>query len=215
MGYPVTVDVVAGNVEAIGVPVTSVDQLIISSDGMLHGWSLREASGDTPSQVTGQVVSPGAGATIAQLTGLAAGQYNVTWQVELTGAAAAGDANNFQLKSSSGQTFNSVNAGAAGQYAQIQAELTVGANGTISVVAIAAGTAGVTYGAQIAVEPLAIADAVVELQDGNNPLGEISLGANQSQTQWFGDNGVVIANRINLHVVSGVVTGAVFCTYNG
>lgn len=210
MTADIDIDIVTGLVRVVPVPVTSVDVLVINGPVRLCGWSLRESSGDAPTQVEGSVVSPGAGATIAQLAGLPAGEYTVAWSVQLIGAAAAADEDNFQIAPSSGAAIAALNAGAAGQYPQPDVTVDLGANGSITVTAIGAGTVGVTYDAQITITPTLAPSAVVEFRDGDNPLGESSMTARGVDTRMFGRDGIHVRNQINLHVVQGVVTGSVY-----
>lgn len=205
-----TIDLDTGEVMALPVPATSVDVTVIQSDCRLVGWSLRDASIPSPGDGEGSVVSPGAGAAIVTLAGLRAGTYDVIWQVALQGAAAAADANNFQLKNGAAVVEGSINAGAAGTYSQANARIAVTANGTVTVNAIAAGTAGVTYLAQIELVPVIVGATVVEIQDTGNILGELSLGPNQAETDALDHYGVLCQGQIRLHVISGSVTGVIF-----
>lgn len=195
---------------ALPVPPTSVDVTLIQSDARLVGWSLRDTSTPASGQNSGLVVSPGAGAAIATVSGLRAGTYDVSWEVGLQGAAAAADADNFQLKNGVTVVENSVNAGAAGAYAQVNARITVPANGTVTVNAIAAGTVGVTYLADLEITPTQIAATVVEIQDVGNILGEVSLAPGASETDVIYFAGVLCQGQIRIHVVSGQVTGVVY-----
>lgn len=206
----IDVELLIGGVLPINVQPTSADVTLLRGAGRLTGWSLRDVNATAPRAVTGSVVAPAAAATIATLTGLAAGTYNVEWIVGLQGAAAAGDANNFRLNDSSGDVMTSVNPGAAGEYPQAAAQLTVPANGFIDVYAVAIGTAGVTYSAQITITPTGEVNTVCELQDGNNIMGESALVNQASDTRDFGSGGILIQQQLTLHVVSGTVTGCVY-----
>lgn len=207
---PLDVAAVYGDVFPIPVPPTSADSTILTSDCRILGWSLRDATNDIAFQAEGSVVSPGANTTVVQLTSIPAGIYDVTWEVALQGAAAAADADNFQLKNGATLVEISINPGAAGTYPQVGARITVLAGGTVSIQSVAAGTVGVTYLAQIEIVPVARADSVVEIQDVGNILGEIAPLGNVSDTVYFGDLGVPCQGQIKLHVVSGAVTGVVY-----
>jgi len=103
--------------------------------------------------------APGAGATIVtdpSSGSLAPGLYNVTWEVALSGAAAAADANNFGLYLNGVLQLQSVNPGAAGSWAQqaVEVQSTVAAPGVLTVKAIGAGTASVVYSAQVVATPV-------------------------------------------------------------
>lgn len=196
------------------VPVTSVDQLLITGDAILRGWSLREASGDLAVIVEGSVTSPAANATIVTTAPLSAGTYDVSWEVELSGTLAVGDANNFQLMNGAAVVVNSVNGFVAGTYPQNPTRVTVVAGGTISVRANAIGTVGAVYSAQPSVTPDPLLGAAVELQDSNGAIGEIGIDFQESQTVWFSGDGIPVRGQILLHMLSGIVTGVVYATYN-
>lgn len=207
------IEVTSGPVRVLPVLQTGSDVTLITSDCELVGFSLREASGAGSGEVTGSVTSPGAAAVIASISLLAGVTYSVNWSVELGGTVGAGDANNFQLNASFGQPLTSENAGAVGVYPQIPTTITVGTLGFIRVSSIAAGTVGAVYTANIDITPIAGIAAAVELQDGNNPLAEMSLAANQADSRWYGSGGLHCRSQIKLHVVSGIVAGAVYARY--
>ena len=206
----IEIDVHRGGVLPITVAPTSIDQTILQGGGILSGWSLRDVNSTAPAAVSGSVVAPAAGADIAALTGLAAGTYTVSWSVGLVGAAAAADADNFELYDTAGNILASINPGAAGDYPQVGVEVTIAAGAKIAVKAIAVGTAGVTYTAQIAIITDGEVQTVCELQDGNNVLGEVAFSADKAITEHFGDNGPIVFGKIVLHVISGTVTGTVY-----
>jgi len=213
MDVNIDVTVEAGPVRPLPVLPTSVDTTVLTGDGYLYGWSFREASGDLPSENEGSVTSPTAGQTIATITGLAAGTYLAQWQAGLAGTLAAADANNFSLVPSSGPATGSVNLAVAGNYQQEPVEVTVNAGGSVKVTAIALGTVGAVYSAQLTLIPQQATDAVVEVRDGNEPIGESSMGLNGVDTQMFGDPGMRIRNQIVVHVVTGTVTGTVYARF--
>ena len=210
----IEVDITAGSVRTLAVLPTSTDLTLLTSDGYLYGWSLRDVSGDLPAYVQGSVTSPAAGATIATITGLAAGEYVVEVVTELGGTLAAADANNFQLVPSSGPAINLQNQAVAGNYPQEEVTVTVGASGSVTVKAIALATVGAVYSAEISLTPVGNVGFTVELQDGNEPLGESQAGAGGVDHQWFGGTGVRIKNQVKLHLVQGAVTGTVYCGWS-
>lgn len=199
-----------GDKRPITVMPTAVDVTPFSGSGYLAGWSLRDMAGDATVDNSGSVVAPGAAATIATTAALPAGTYAVTWSVGLQGAAAAADANNFQLVDTAGQVLVSVNPGAAGDYIQAATEVTVLAGQTVSVKSVGAGTAGVTYSADLSLDPTQAIETIVEIQDGSGILGEVSFQTGRSQTSDLGYPGVLLAGAVTLHIVSGKVTGAVY-----
>lgn len=211
----IDVEVETGRVKALPVLATSADVTLLTGPGYLFGWSLRDSSGDTTQQAEGSAVAPAAGAAIVTIAGLSAGTYDVTWQVALQGAAAAGDANNFILKNGVTNVLGSINPGAAGTYPQNGARIVVPQGGSVSINAIGAGTAAVTYLAQVELAITLIPNAVCELLDGGNILGEIAMPAGESSTEWFDAPGVDLQNEIKLHVISGQVRGAVYAKFEG
>lgn len=210
----IEVSVTQGNVRGIAVPVTAADLTLLTGDGWCCGWALREASGDTGAYNEGAVAAPAAGATIVAVTGLLAGSYVASVVLTLAGPAAAADANNFQAVPSSGATLNLVNPGAAGEYPQEEFIITVGASGSLTIKAIGAGTAGVTYSATVALSPSGPVQVVAEIQDGNQPIGEVSIPINGVDKAWFGEDGVRMMNQIKLHMIQGTVTGVIYARFN-
>lgn len=206
----VDIDITTGGITHIAVPVTSADFAIPGFFPTLYGWSLREASSAVPADVSGSVVAPGAGATIATTAALAAGTYDVAWEVGLQGAAAAADANNFQLFAGATLLETSVNPGAAGEYAQLTARVTIPAATAISVKALGAGTAAVTYSATITATPDQFIGFTAELQDEGDPCGEPNADFQESSTAWFGPQGVNLNGALKLHVITGTVTGTIY-----
>lgn len=206
------VDVSVGEKLPLTVASTSTDILLYSGEGYLAGWSLRDASTATDLQNSGNQTAPAAGTTIATLTGIAAGTYTVNWTVGLQGAAAAADANNFQLVDTAGTLIASVNPGAAGEYPQPPVVVTLNAGNSVSIKAIGAGTAAIVYSADLVLEPQGLVQTVVEIQDGARVLGESAPTSTLVDTQSMGDPGVALRNGVNLHIISGRVTGVVYVT---
>jgi hypothetical protein len=209
----ITIDVEAGSVHIVPVPLSAQDQVLLQSDGYLCGWSLREAAGEVPSDFEGSVTTPGAGATIATSAALAAGTYTVKWTVTLGGTPAAADANNFQLFNGATLVATSVNLGAIGDYPQADVQVTVVSGAVLTVKALGAGTAGAIYSAQGSVNIDIVPDAIIEIQDVGNPIAEISLTTGAVNSQWFGPQGLKIRGQIKLHMVSGTVVGAVYARF--
>lgn len=207
------VDISWGWIRAIPVVASTDGMLLLSGPARVTGWSFREAGDPTGQEVEGQVVSPGAGATIAQIVPASGAVYSITWSVQLIGAAAAADQDNFGLFRGGTQLDTSLNPGAAGVYAQSQVTDNDLFGLTYAVKAIGAGTAGVTYAAQMSIAPISGAVAIAELQDGNQPLAEISLGPGGVDTRHFGPHGIVIMNQVKLHLITGNLTGALYAVY--
>lgn len=210
----IEIDVVAGEIRPVPVLATTADVVVLGAPARLCGWSLRDAAGDVPLTATGQTVAPGAGGSITSALSPGAGLYVAKWTVELEGPAVAADADNFRIQFTGGAAIPSLNPGAAGVFPQVDQEIQIPAGGSASIAAIAAGTAGVTYRATLQLTPSAVPDTVVEVQDGNMPLGEISFGGDVVDTRWFGIAGVHVAQQIKLHVISGVVTGTIYARFD-
>lgn len=200
-------------VRAIAIPPTFADVVLINGPCSFCGFSVRDASADIPAENTGQVTSPGAGASIISLGSLQAGTYRVNWQVGLSGTLAAGDANNFRLQHNSAPLLISENPAVAGSYPQVEAEVSVSSGDSINIVAIAAGTVGAVYEASLSIEPVTITNGAAEFQDGNNPLAETAVAANASETEFFGTDGMHVRNRLNYHPISGILTGVVYVRF--
>lgn len=174
----------------------------------LMGWSM--VSGAVASaENQGRVVAPAAGATIASVTGLAAGDYQVNWAVELDGAATATELNNFQLMNGAAAVLRSDNPAAAGTYPQVSVVVTVAAGGTVSVQAVGAGAVGIGYSAQLEVVLLA-GGAIGQVLDGAQVLGVVSTGQDQTDVQWMGDKGVQIATSVAVTATVGKLSGCLY-----
>lgn len=206
----IEVNVTVGGTLPLTVPLTTTTLALMPGSGVLAGWSIREAVTDTLANASGNVVAPGAGATVVTSPALAAGTYVVSWTVALQGAAAAADANNFQLFNGAAAVEASVNPGAAGEYIQVQAVFTVSANATVSIKAIGAGTAGVTYSADLNLTPDGVVETIAELVSGADIVGEIGLTDAISDTEWFGPDGPILQNGLTLNVISGACKGCVY-----
>lgn len=131
------------------------------------------------------VAAPGAGATVASIS-LVPGTYNIGWTVALTaGTPAAGDANNFGLYVGGVLQEQSATPGALGSWPQQQVEITVAATTTIAVKAVGAGTAGVTYAAELSAVPVEVTDPTGQLQPPNTVRvngSVVTLGSGQAVT---------------------------------
>jgi hypothetical protein len=207
------VTVTIGQMRGIPVTPTAVDVVLLNGPAVLRGWSLRDISGETPFENEGSVTSPAAGATIVQITGVPAGTYTVNWEVELAGTLAAADSNNFALSSNAATLANAVCPAVAGVYPQPALEAITVTAGTWAIKAIALGTVGAIYSASFSLEPALNPATVIELQDGNQILGESAMYPNRSDHQTLPLPGLHVAQQIKLHVVAGQVTGVVYAEY--
>lgn len=211
---PLDVEIVAGQVRAVPVPVTSVDTPILNGPLVLCGWSLREASGDLSREASGSANAPVAGTVIAQLTAIVAGTYKVVWTVGLSGTLSVADANNFALLNNGVQVTASLNLAVTGEYPQVEVTIPVASGTTVSIVAIGNATAASVYAAELSITASTTADMVAEIRDGNQVVACIGLGVGQADTQYFGARGLTPMNTVILHVVSGAVTGAIYLLYD-
>lgn len=210
----IDIEVTGGTIYALPVPSITADTVIIGGNVYLRGWSLRDARADLPAQASGNTTAPAAGATVATTGNLPAGTYTVAWTVGLQGAAAAADANNFELVDSNGVVLVSVNPGAAGEFPQPNVEVTIAQSTAISVKAVGAGTAAIVYSAEISVTPTGDFETVIEIQDGTKPISEVSFLNRKTETQAFGSPGICIETGLNIHVISGAVTGSLLVAYD-
>lgn len=174
----------------------------------LKGWSL-VSSGIGTLRHEGEVTSPAAGATITQITGVPPGDYLASWVVELAGTLAAADQDNFNLVNGGSTVLQSVNEPVAGDYEQLQVVITVPGTGTIKVTANNLATVGAEYSAQLTLEPLA-QGAIGNVLDAAQLVGVVSTGADQLDTEWFGDEGVYVGTSIAVQVTSGNLSGVLY-----
>lgn len=206
----VDVDVETGRVLAYDIAAMSSGNAVVSGPARLMGWSVRDAGLENNQENFGSVVAPAAGATIAQLPAIQQADYNISWQVQLLGAAAAADQNNFGLYAGGALLITSQNAGAAGVYPQTPIAFYDEFGQALAIKAIGAGTAGVTYTAQLAITPIGFAGPVLQLQDGNQELAEVYSPIFGGDTRWFGPSGICVMNQIKATVNVGKLAGAIY-----
>lgn len=209
----IDIDVEWDPVRVVPVPVTTVDVTPILGPCKLCGWSLRDATGDLAQQNENSVTSPAAGGNIVGLGATGGGTYTVEWTVSVGGTLAAGDANNMKLVGPGGLILNALYPAVAGDYPQPTVQVTLAAGNFLNVQAIAAATVGGIYSAQVAIIPVASANTVCELQDGNNALGEVAVPNPGCDTHWFGGDGLKVRNQLKMHIVSGAITGALYVRF--
>lgn len=114
-------------------------------------------TGGSAASVTaqGSVTSPAATAAITATPAVPAGVYMVNWTVGLAGTLAAGDANNMRLFAAGSPVVNAIDPPVAGTYPQAPVTVVIPAGGgSIGVQAIAAGSVGAIYSAQITATPV-------------------------------------------------------------
>lgn len=111
-----------------------------------------------PSTKEGQVTNPGAGATIATLGVLPAGQYTAYWNVGLEGTVTAADADNMKVVLGAANLAHAAFPGVVGEYPQAQFQFTADGVNSVTVVAVAAASgATAIYDAFISVVPTNVA----------------------------------------------------------
>lgn len=206
------IEFVQGDIYAIPLAQSLSDTLLVNGPCRLNGWSLRVEGVSTPQEFEGSAVAPLAGGNVLAPQGVPDGVYDVSWQVQLIGPAAAADQDNFKLVLPDGKTLISANPGAAGTYPQEGVQTSAFVGGQVSVVAVGAGTAAVTYVAQVTFTPSKGVSTRVEIQDGNQPLGEVSILEDQTDTRWFGVPGIRVRQRVFCHVITGLPSGCVYVT---
>lgn len=174
----------------------------------LMGWSILSGAAST-TEATAQAVSPAAGATVVTLAGLPAGDYQVSWTVELSGTLAAADANNFQLLNGASVVAASENLAVAGVYPQQGIVVTVPAAGSVTVQAIALGTIGAVYRATLVLSLLA-GGGIGQVLDGGQVVGVVSTGQDQVDVQWMGDDGVYVGTSVAVLASAGKLSGCLY-----
>lgn len=207
------IDISYGTVYAVGFSTATVQNPVIAGPGKLMGWSVRESGFEASQQAEGTAVAPLAGATIAQVAAPQGGIYTISWAVQLIGPAAAADQDNFALFLGATQIATALNQPVAGNYQQEEINVSDLFGSAIAVKNIGAGTAGVTYGAQIFITPTVSPQAIMELDDGNNIIAELSLRANDAASEWFGDDGIWIRNQVKVNSIQGIILGALYFKY--
>lgn len=204
------VDIETSRVLAYDLAALSSGNAVVSGPARLMGWSVRDAGLENNQENFGSVVAPAAGTVIAQLPAIQQADYTISWQVQLIGAAAAADQDNFGLYAGAVLLETSQNAGAAGVYPQTQTAFYDEFGQALAVKAIGAGTAGVTYSAQINIVPIGFAGPIVQLQDGNQELAEVYSPIFGADTRWFGPSGICVMNQIKVTVNVGKLAGAIY-----
>ena len=174
----------------------------------LMGWSLVSGAATT-TEGQGRVVAPAAGATIVSVVAAVAGDYLVTWSVELDGAAAAAELNNFNLNNGASAVLVSDNPAAAGTYPQPGVVITAAAGATIAVKAVGAGTAAIGYSAQVEIGLLA-GGAIGNVLDGGQVVGVASTGQDQTDVQWMGPQGVYVGTSLAVQATAGKLSGCLY-----
>ena len=207
------VEVSLGHIRAIPVSNPASGTVVLAGPGELMGWSFRESGAEVGSSAEGSVVSPAANTPIVSLGTLPVGVYTISWEVQLIGAAAAADQDNFKLLAGLTVLSTSLNAGAAGQYPQTTVQFQLTSAQIVQIQSIGAGTVGVTYAAQLAAAPVTAGQAVLELQDGNSPLAEISAGIAGSLSEWYGPEGIRFYNQIKCVPIAGQMIGAIYARF--
>jgi hypothetical protein len=207
------IDITAGPVRVVPVLATAADVLLINGPCQLCGWSLANV-GATPTSADAIAAFAAAGngtATLAlgeQITGfdVSYGQTTAanTATVTVTGAVGGTLTYTVLFEGTGTQTPDLII-----RFPQPLAP----ANPLVGIAVTFTGNANSPAGTIIAYGPASLTVAQAEIQDGNNPLGEILLSVASSDTHWYGGAGLWVRNRLNLHLISGTVVGAVYVRY--
>lgn len=195
---------------AINIPATTGPTTlpITTAKVRLCGWSL-SGSDATGLEATGQQTSPGAATTIVTLPATPAGEYTVEWTVELQGAAAAADQNNFRLFVGSTVIATSENTGAAGRYQQNNEQIQVPAGGaSVRIQNIGAGTVGIVYVATITL--LSAATAEGNFAGSGLTLGVFSAAPSATDKIFISEEGIYVPNDLSMVINTGTVSGCVY-----
>ena len=205
------IDISTGVIRAIAFNTgAGVNANLVTGECDLLGWSMRDTHGLNAVDGNSELTSPGAGSTIVTLSGINSGLYTLNWEVGLAGTVANTDANNFQIANSVAAIAQSINPGAVGTWAQNPMKFTMVPSDSITITAIAAGTAGSEYSAAFSLVPSTDNISTVEVLDGNQVVGIIGCGWAESDTEWFGPQGIRMYNQIVLKTQAGGVTGSVY-----
>lgn len=210
----IDINVETGRIHAIDLADIIAGRILITGPASIVGWSVRDSGPQNHTETFGQVLSPGAGAVIATLTGFAAADYDVRWSVQLEGAAAAADQDNFALFFGATQLLTSQNLGAAGIYPQQQIAQYGGFGANVIVKSIGAGTVGVTYTAQITATLRSVSGPVLQVQDDNREICEIGCPIFAVDTRYFGSGGIPIRGSLKTVVNVGQMSGALYLRYD-
>jgi hypothetical protein len=165
-------------------------------------------------QAEGSQAAPAAGTTIVSLA-LPSGGWSLNWLVQVSGAVAAAEVDNFALVSAGVQLDVSINGNVAGQpYQQQPAQVQIPIGGaTVLVRNVALATAGTTYAAQLVATPANVPAAQVQLPDFLMHTGwawGIQLGGAQAGDQLSGI--LILAERFPSDLAGGyqAADGALF-----
>lgn len=207
------IDITVGPVRVLPVPASSGSAKLLNGPCRLYGWSLQDTGSAVPVFKDGTVTTPTAGQTIVSFGTLPAGEYTVDVLLQIAGTPAAADANNMEITGPPGGPFILLNQGAVGEYPQEPITFTLTAPTLCVIRAIALATSGAIYSAEVTITPMVGLGTEATIQDGNNIMGALTLGASQSDTKWFGPMGVAVLSEINLVVASGQIQGAVYAAF--
>ena len=210
----IEIEVLSGPVLVLPVPATAVDVLLLNGPCVINGWSLRDATPVSTSSgvpvATGAAAAAGNGSALLPVND-ALSQFTLAFGAVLTANTLAVTVTNAQ-----GGTLTYAIPLAVGQNSPFVAsfptplEAVAGQQITVTVTGnVNSPTVNITAYGVASPSP-----TVVELQDGNNPLGEVTLSLAGVDTRWYGGDGLRVRNRVNLHVISGTIVGAVYARYD-
>ena len=129
-------------------------------------WPARTEPAPQSANSQGTAPAPGAFGTVCSLLALPAGTWTMGWQVEVTGAVAAGTDNDNMQLAGGGRTFSrAAYPAVAGLYPQQPVTFVLPAPTTINLQSVGAATAGTTYGGSMIATPAAPYPAQPQLPD--------------------------------------------------
>lgn len=149
------------------------------------------AGSELSQEFEGTVTSPGANANVVNVGAgaIPVGTYQVQWVVELDGTVSATDVDNFKLIINGLTVLNSVNDGAIGRYPQPNVTVTITGSGAQSVKAVAAGTVGAQYSAQLVFTPVLAPTSALIINSRLEPLMQavpqgFTIAESPYQLEW-------------------------------
>lgn len=209
----IEIDFTVGPVRVIPVLATAADMLLLNGPCELSGWSLANV-GATPTSADATAAFAAAGNATATL---ALGEQITGFDVSY-GQTAAANAATVTVTGAVGGTltYTVLFEGTGTQTPDLIIRFPqplAPANPGVGIAVTFTGNANSPAGNIIVYGPASLTVAQAELQDGNNPLGEILLSVAGSDTHWYGGSGLHVRNRLNLHLISGTIAGAVYARY--
>lgn len=174
----------------------------------LVGWSFNDGTATTESTVDQSAAAPAAGATVASIS-LPNGEYEITWTLELSGTPGAADVDNVQMFNGATLVATSVNAGAVGNYLQATVQINVQFGPlTVAWKAIGAAAVGSVYKVEANIIP--VNGSTGKILDGSGAIGFTGIPVGQTETQWFGPDGIAVDTELAVQTTTGLIQGVIW-----